>query len=716
MTNRLHETPIGWGPRKRPLMMAVWLMLLLHHGAQAQSNPDSDDDRAALEQAFGGQPMVSIATGSGLPLRRAPAVASVITAQDIAAMGATDLDDVLDAVPGLHVSRNTQGETPQYVIRGLNLGYSPEVLLLVNGVPYTSVFTGNRGNVWGGFPVEQISRIEVIRGPGSALYGAEAFAGVINVITRTLADGEGTEVGLRGGSFSSGQAWANHSKQWGPVTVSAFLRLGSTQGHRRTVEADAQTGWDRLMGTQASHAPGPPNHQRDMIDGHLDLSLDAWRLRLAMRERDRAGTGSGVASALDPNSEVYSQTYTADLSYNRPQLAPNWALSVQANWRQYKEFSDLTLYPAGFGGFYKDPFQDGVLGYPKKWERHTRLSGALTYTGWKDHRVVLGLGTALESLYRVQEAKNFNPDFSRIGTGSRADVIDVSTTFPFLQPRGRHKHHVYLQDEWQLGQDWALTTGLRHDQDSDFGGTTNPRLALVWEAAYNVTAKLLYGSAFRSPSFVELFAINNPVVQGNADLRPERMRTLEAAVSWQVNSRWQLSGNVYHYVASDIIRLSRLRYTNTGELTGTGLELESAWQVTPNWRLSGNHSIQRAIDESTGLDAGMAPRHHTYLRSDWQVSSGWSLHAQLNHVGRTLRTPGDTRDPLKGNATADLTVQQGAQQSKGWAFTGSVRNLFNADVREPSPDDHSAGQPFISLPGDLPRPGRSFYLQARLSF
>lgn len=697
-------------------MVAACLMLLCHHSAQAQSNPESDDDRAALEQAYGGPPMVSIATGSVLPLRRAPAVASVITSQDIAAMGATDLDEVLDAVPGMHVSRNTQGDTPQYVIRGLNLGYSPEVLLLVNGVPYTTVFTGNRGNVWGGFPVEQISRIEVIRGPGSALYGAEAFAGVINVITRTLADDEGTELGLRGGSFSSGQAWANHSAQWGPVGVSAFLRLGSTRGHERTVEADAQTGWDRLMGTQASLAPGPVNHQRDMIDGHLDLSLHDWRLRLAVRERDRAGTGSGVASALDPDSEVYSQTYTADLSYHRPQLAPDWALSLQANWRQYKEFSDLTLYPAGFGGFYNDPFQDGVIGDPKKWERHTRLSGALTYTGWRDHRLVLGLGTALESLYRIQELKNFNPNFSRIGTGSRADVTDVSNTFPFLKPRSRHKHHLYLQDEWQIGQDWALTTGLRHDQDSDFGSTTHPRLALVWDAAYNITAKLLYGTAFRSPSFVELFAINNPVVQGNPDLRPERMRTLEAALSWQVSSRWQVSGNVYRYVASDIIRLNRMRYANMGQQTGTGLELESAWQVTPRWRLSGNHSIQRSIDESTGKDAGMAPRHHTYLRSDWQVTRGWSAHAQVNRIGQSLRTPGDTRAPLQGHVTVDLTARTQAPQGKGWAFTGSVRNLFNADVREPSPDDHNESQPFISLPNDLPRPGRHFYLQAQRAF
>jgi outer membrane receptor for ferrienterochelin and colicins len=75
---------------------------------------------------------------------------------------------------------------------------------------------------------------------------------------------------------------------------------------------------------------------------------------------------------------------------------------------------------------------------------------------------------------------------------------------PSLAPHSRNVSYGYLQDEWSFARDWILTGGIRYDHYSDFGGTTNPRLALVWEASQNVTGKLMYGTALRSPSFVEL--------------------------------------------------------------------------------------------------------------------------------------------------------------------------------------------------------------------
>jgi len=154
-----------------------------------------------LAQVFGDQALVSIATGAKQPLSRAPGVASVITAADIEAMGATDLDEVLESVPGLHVARSSQGYSPVYVVRGVNLGFNPQVLVLINGIPLTTVYAGNRGNLWGGYPIENIARVEVLRGPGSALYGADAVAGVINIITKTAQDIDGTRLGARTGTF-----------------------------------------------------------------------------------------------------------------------------------------------------------------------------------------------------------------------------------------------------------------------------------------------------------------------------------------------------------------------------------------------------------------------------------------------------------------------------------------------------------------------------------
>jgi iron complex outermembrane receptor protein len=236
-----------------------------------------------LSMAFGDKSFVSIATGSKVPVARAPSIATVITAEDIVASGATDLDELLETVPGLHVARSTLAHTPMYTVRGIRGSITnPQVLMLVNGMPRTQIYAGDRGINWGGMPVQNIARIEVIRGPGSALYGADAYAGVINIITKTKADIGGTRLGGYGGSFKSAGGWLLHGGRLGDVDVAAYLSIDRTDGARPTVEADAQTGLDAIFAPfgvpPVSLAPGPPNYARKIVDGALDFSLEAWRL------------------------------------------------------------------------------------------------------------------------------------------------------------------------------------------------------------------------------------------------------------------------------------------------------------------------------------------------------------------------------------------------------------------------------------------------------
>jgi len=181
------------------------------------------------------------------------------------------------------------------------------------------------------------------------------------------------------------------------------------------IQADAQTGLDQLLGTHASHAPGPVNNGRDFLDGSLDLSLNKWRWRLGIRDRDNVGSGAGIASALDPTGSSRMRSVTSDLSYDDDNLAPNWMVSAQLSASHYSEKSDLTLFPAGmnFGG---PTFTDGMIGNPYKWERQHRLHTAATYTGTDRHRIRLGVGAESANVYRIQETKNFNPDFSPIGS------------------------------------------------------------------------------------------------------------------------------------------------------------------------------------------------------------------------------------------------------------------------------------------------------------
>jgi iron complex outermembrane receptor protein len=666
-----------------------------------------------LALAFGDKSFVTIATGTRVPLMRAPAVASVITAEDIKALGATDLDQVLETVPGLHVARGTLAHAPVYAMRGIHRDTNPQVLMLVNGIPMTTSFSGDRGNVWGGLPLENVARIEVIRGPGSAVYGADAFAGVINIMTKDATDIGGTQFGARAGSFHSRDGWVLHGGKLGPLQIAAYLRVGSTEGSRRTIDADAQTGLDQLLGTRASHAPGPLNDGRNVIDGTLDLSYHQWRLRLGYKERDRVGSGVGIAQALDPTGRNYSERLTADLGYREPHFARNWEVSLEASFMRYKEFSDLVLFPPGtnLGG---GVFSDGMIGNPYKWERHGRINAAALYDGFQQHRLRLGVGAALDDLYKVRESKNFLPGvlpFTPIGTGSLADVTDVSDTAPFLRPHKRRLRYAFVQDEWSFAKDWTLTAGLRHDHYSDFGHTSNPRLALAWEAAYNLTARLLYGTAFRAPSFVELYAINNPVQVGMPSLKPEKMQSVEGVFSWQATPRLHVGVNLFRYRMREVIQLVGTTWQNAGQQTGRGAEIEAVWDPRGDLRLTGGYGLQRSIDEATRQESGLVPRHRLYLRGDLRFSAGWSINAQLNMVGKRWRAPGDARANLDGYNTVDVTVRN-ANGAKGWGVAVSVRNLFDADAREPSP----AGAPFVALPNDLPLARRSMWIQATRSF
>jgi outer membrane receptor protein involved in Fe transport len=286
-----------------PLCLAAALSL---PAAPLLAQEASEEDE--LKLVYGDNDSVSIATGSLQPLRRAPAVASVITAADIAAIGATDLDQVLETVAGVHVNRSANNYASLYVVRGIVSQFTPQLLVLQNGVPITTLYQGNKGNMWGGYPVEHIARIEVMRGPGSALYGSDAFSGVVNIITKSATDTPGTQFGARTGSFQSRDAWVQHGGKLGEVEVAAYLRAGTTNGFRSIIDADAQTRYDTLTrvnndpnsGTHASLAPGPVNTGANALDGNLDLAYAKWRLRLGYKLRDKLGTGAGIASALDP--------------------------------------------------------------------------------------------------------------------------------------------------------------------------------------------------------------------------------------------------------------------------------------------------------------------------------------------------------------------------------------------------------------------------------
>lgn len=679
-------------------------------GAQAMSEEDQ------LAAVYGDKTTLTIATGAPLTLRRAPSVATVITAEDIAATGATDLDEILETVPGVHVSR-TGYYAPIFSIRGIQSNPTDSrTLLLQNGVPMTTMYLGDKGQNWGGMPLENIARIEIIRGPGSALYGADAYAGVINLITKTAADIQGTEAGARAGSFSTWDTWVLHGDKHGPFDVAAYLRIGSTDGFKETIAADAQSARDRRFGTHASLAPGPVETGRDAIDGGLDVAYDNWRLRVGYKQRDHLGLGAGIASALDPQGQHRSERINTDLSWNDPRFTADWGLGFTASFLHYAETlaSNYRIAPPR-AVFPTGSFPVGMIGNPDRYERQLRVSAFATYSGFRNHRLRGGLGHDDLDLYDTGTHKNYllTPR-GPVPFPASGEVIDYDAIQPHLTPQRRRVNYLYVQEEWDFAQDWTLTAGIRHDSYSDFGGTTNPRLSLVWDAALDLTFKLLYGQAFRAPSFNEQYG-TNPVASGNPSLTPETIRTMEAAVVWQAAKDVQTNLSVFHYEMDNIIRVvpnagvgTGGTYQNVGRQHGNGFELEGVWDVSPRLRLSAHYGYQASTDEQSGKDAGYAPRQRLYARADWQFAERARANVQVNHVADRHRAAGDPRPPIDDYTTVDMTLRTKLGR-RDWNFAASVRNLFDAEVREPSL------APPVLIPEDLPMAPRTIYLQAILA-
>lgn len=680
----------------------IALALLMLAGSAWAASADEED----LAMAYGDTATLRLATGSTQTLREAPAVATVITAEEIAAMGATDLDEVLETVPGLHVSRSANSYAPLYVIRGVYTQFTPQVLMLQNGIPITTLYIGNKGNIWGGYPVEHIARIEIIRGPGSALHGADAYSGVINIITKSAQDVAGTHFGLRAGTQASRSAWVQHGGQWGPVDVAAFLRVGGSDGIQETVRADAQTRFDRLLGTRASLAPGHINNGNEAIDGNLELGAGQWRTHLGVKIRDHVGSGAGIASALDPIGYARSERYNADVSWTDTQFAPFWEVGALASFMSYAQIvpSPYQLFApganigAGISGA-------GFLGAPETWERQIRLSAYAEYNGFIGHKLRIGVGHDDLDLYQTRERRNFY--YTAAGALvplPGGELRDFSNSQPFLFPQRRVIDYVLAQDEWKLAKDWTLTAGIRHDAYSDVGSTTNPRLALVWDASLEVTAKLLAGRAFRAPAFNEIYGITNPVAVGNARVRPELVSTVEAAFTWQPRRDVQVYLSLFKYDMSDIIRNIGGTYQNNGEQTGRGVEVEARWDVGRKLRLSANYALQKSLDVATQKDTGYAPNRHFYTRADWNLSGDWLCSTQLNWIGERKRPVGDLRDPVADYTTLDLSIGNVAK-AREWSFRFGIRNALDADVREPSV------APGTSLPDDLPMARRTAFVQ-----
>jgi len=699
----------------------IFLLLLgLFPALAAHADTDGEVEKLlplSLEELLSVK--VTISTNTLQSLSKAPSVVSVITAEDIKATGTTNLTDILQSLPGVYIRYNLFGNRPQVTMRGAN---STNTLLMINGAPVKDLAWSN-GIFWKGLPANMIDRVEVIRGPGSALFGADAAAGAINVITKTAGKINQTEAGVRAGSFDSQEAWVQHGTQWNDFDIALTANVSHTDGHRPFYGADAQSARGDV-----SYAPGHADTGWDNQDIRFSIARGNWRLLADYTRHSNLDTGLAGAGVLDPLTSASDNQTSLALLYNNENFAKNWGLNAEVRYRdlEYSSGDGFLERPPGYtctaAGALKCPagiavgtYSNGLLNQQRSAERRMNFEASGLYSGLKDHAIRLGGGYVWQDLYDVEHRVNSGQISDTVTLPAGSPLVDISNSaYAFAPEKGQRNHYLFLQDVWSFADNWEFTAGVRHDDYSGFGSTTNPRLALVWQTTDRLTTKLMYGEAFRAPSYLELYsrtAATNP----NPALLPETSKTWDLAFAYRATPNLNLGLNLFHFTMSDMIVLlhdspTTVQYQNGGNHVIRGIETEAQWQATPTLRIAGNLT-HRWQDYSTLTSYGI-PDEEAYLRADWAFMPKWNWNLQANWTGKRTNQPSppypvaDPRSPLGAHTLADTTLRY--QHDKQWEFAASIHNLFDEDAAE-----YTSSK---SLRNYLPLPGRSFFAEIRYTF
>lgn len=657
-----------------PVSIRAFVLLALlsvTRGTQAQQLPDLSLEelmRIDAGRVFGASERMQ-------PVTEAPASVSFITAEDIARSGYRTLADILRGVRGLYVTDDRNFSFLGARGFGTPGDYNSRILLLVNGHRVNdNVFGQAEIGAEFGIAPAMFERVEIIRGPASAIYGDSAFFAVVNVITRTGASLGGAAMTVEGGNLDAGRAQASLGRR---LANGLDVALSGTYERSGGVERLYFPAFD-TPATNSGVAEGLDGERIAQFYSHITFKDLTFTGTYGTRERHVPTASFGTAFNEQRSPEQSTDRHALlDAEYARTIGAAR--LVARAS---YDRFSGYGIFP-----FAVEADKPALIGRTDflgtRWSAETRLTRPLP------GRQVLTLGAQfIDNMHQDQQANYDTPAPGFVGF-----VEDGSST----------QHALYAEDEFKATRWLILNAGARYDHYEDFRRLT-PRAAVIVMPSPTQSFKYLYGSAFRAPNAFEL----NSFYFGVPNLRPESIDTHEIVWERYTNDRLRTSVSTYWYQADHLITLRPdaatflgITYANQGHVRAKGLEFEAQMRITSGVRGLVSYALQSATDQDNGQALTNSPRHMLKARVSMPGPTARSSVTieMLNMSSRTTLAG----SILPAATVANVTVIQPA--GRFFELVGTVRNLFNAQYADPGSS--------ANLQDSIPQNGRTFRLGLR---
>ena len=521
---------------------------------------------------------LTVASLASESFRDAPSSVTVFTRREIQNMGILTIEDLLNFVPGMQAARTASRSVYSVSARGrISSQLSNDILFLINGQRLNDDFSGTAVLFNRFLTTGNVAQVEVIRGPGSALYGSNAFLGVVNIVTSV----DLNEASLAGSS---------HRGRDGHIALSG----GNDRYHASLFVSGLENDGEKFIDRSS---PDPATTRDPEKAFSLYATLDTGNLRIDARHTKFDVDEFyvfGVTPANDIN-EYHADDSSLYVSYD----------VLKSDTRKLKIAGGVRrINNDGLGQFQTEQQMRILTGDPdavafyggsvlRLTEWDFNLDGSIRLNA--QHQLFGGFEYRYTVIDEIRNQNNYETtEFPSPAITFYGDVITTAQIGP--EGSSRRIYSAYLQDKIALSENLNATLGVRFDHYSDFGSTTNPRMALVYQPRRDTTFKLMYGQAFRAPNVLELELKNSPRSIGNENLKPEKIRTLELA--WlQEFGPYQITVTGYRsWISDQIMRrpfvspMDPATWINSGSDHLSGIELEIKAAITPQLTVRGSYA------------------------------------------------------------------------------------------------------------------------------